>query len=165
MLTSVSGVPDMSGFSPPTTTAFAPRRCASRTFFTNSHFPRCTSAIQGSVGSLRPTMQRSGQPIFDDGSRPRVSFPEQCTVKDDSGITYPRSGSFISAPKAAINQQKIPWYQDRVDNLYRCIPGLEGNDTMGVWSTTDTVLSVPQVHPHNQLRSDWVLNTRLVSTG
>lgn len=33
------------------------------------------------------------------------------------------------------------------------IPGLDGKDTTGEWSTTDTVLSAPHAHPQSQLLS------------
>ena len=88
MLTSVSGYPEIFGSSPPTMTARAPSLCASRTFFTNSHFPRCTSAIQVSDGSgdLSPARQSLGQPQFSAGSRV-VVFAAQGTVKEDKGMT------------------------------------------------------------------------------
>ena len=62
MLTKLSGKPEISGSSPPTTTAFAPNLCASRTFLTNSQLPRWTIAIQASVGSLGPLRHKSGHP-------------------------------------------------------------------------------------------------------
>jgi hypothetical protein len=50
-------------------------------------------------------------------------------VKEDIGITYPRSGSSSSGPKAA---------------------GLEWNMRGGERSTTETELSAPHTQPHNQ---------------
>jgi len=91
----------VSGFSPPTTTALAPSLCASRTFLTNSHFPRCTRAIQVSVGWFGPLKQSSGHPELSEWVV-AVLLAGHGTVNDDSGITYPRSGSFISAPNAAV---------------------------------------------------------------
>jgi hypothetical protein len=84
-------------------------------------------------------------------------------VNDDTGITYPRSGSFISAPNAAVEVRGIRGRLNR--GIY--IPGLEGKDTTGERSTTETVLSVPHAQPHNHVRSDFMVNieTGCISTG
>lgn len=103
MLTRVSGKPVISGSSPPTTTARAPSRCASRTLFTNSHFPLWTSAIQGSEGSgvFGPSRQRSGHPVFGIDSFEKELGTSQGFVNEDRGRTYPRIGLSISEPNAA----------------------------------------------------------------
>src|SRR5580700_5740088 len=102
MLTKASGLPLMSGLSPPTTTALAPRRCASLTLLTNSHSPLCTRAIHVSPGSgsCGPSIHNVGQPRLGGGSA-KETLSVHGMVNEESGITYPRSGSFSSAPKAA----------------------------------------------------------------
>lgn len=100
ILTKVSGKPDTSGSSPPTTTAFAPSLCASRTFLINSHCPRCTKAIHASVGSFGPLTQSLGHPGLGAGDVKEL-LDGHGTVNEERGMTYPKIGSLISAPKAA----------------------------------------------------------------
>jgi hypothetical protein len=143
ILTRLSGNPLRSGSSPPTTTALAPKRCASRILSTNWHSPLCTNAIQVSVrsGSFGPITQSFGQPKFG-GMSARKPSPSQGAVKDDSGITYPKRGSVSSAPNAA---------------------GLDAKVSGGDRSTMDTVLSPhPHAQLHNQFRSDFAVEVILL---
>jgi hypothetical protein len=98
---------------------------------------------------LGPSKQRSGQPVFGIGSTVDEEFGEsQGLVNEDKGKTYPRIGLLISAPNAA---------------------GLEEKETTGERSTTVTVLSAPQAHPHQPLSEVIVLKTEeilgLISNG
>ena len=132
ILTRVSGFPLVSGLSPPTTTALAPSRWASRTLSTNWHWPRCTRAIHVSVGSglCGPLMQRVSHARLSPSLRTLEAFADaQGVVNEESGITYPNSGSSSSVPN-------IAGLAEKVNGRLR--------------STTDTVLS-PQ--PKVQLKS------------
>src|SRR5712671_3749590 len=89
MFTSVSGFPEISGSSPPTTMALAPNRCASLALETNWQVPRCTRAIQGSKrsGMFGSTLHSRGHPRLGwSMEEVTVSF-EQETVNELRGMT------------------------------------------------------------------------------
>ena len=62
----IFGLPEISGSSPPTTTALAPNLCASRALETNWQAPRCTRAIQGSKrsGMFGSMTHSEGHPVL-----------------------------------------------------------------------------------------------------